>query len=257
MNTIDPCTCLAFASRRSTIRGRLARVVWVLLPGIVALGLLVGACAREPIGDGLPKSTTCKSCHGSADGPAPPKGIDGRTETSAIGVGAHATHMQGTSSAGSVACVECHPVPGDTDTPDHPNLVTDVVFGPVASSSGAAPTWDRATATCNGTYCHGVTLRGSDSRTAPVWTVVDTSQRRCTSCHQDPPEDGSHGAHSFMACGGCHAPVLDLQDHFEQPELHVDGELQVSMPTGGTWDAAGKTCASTGTSCHGSEPYPW
>jgi predicted CxxxxCH...CXXCH cytochrome family protein len=156
-----------------------------------------------------------------------------------------------------VACEECHPVPADWNDESHPDLVTDVWFGRLAETSGATPSWDVKEARCANTYCHGSTLSDASRRPSPVWTQVDGSQLVCSACHGNPPGDSSHEAHAFILCNGCHATVIDTSGVLTELDLHVDGEMEISMPTGGTWDAGQKTCAGTGSGCHGSGSIGW
>lgn len=215
-------------------------------------------CERRYLSDGAaPGELSCSSCHGSEQNSAPPKALNGSSDPTEVGVGAHQEHMLAGKVSKPVACQECHPVPEDWSDDRHPNLVTDMQFGTLAKTSGAAPAWDEAGAQCQNTYCHGATLAGAASRPWPVWTQPDGTQLACTSCHGNPPRDSSHESHVFLRCNGCHASVIGSSGALDDLQLHVDGEVEVTMPSGGTWDRARKSCAATGTSCHGSGSISW
>ena len=233
--------------------GRLAQ----LLAGILLLCGL--GCQRSPLGDGLPAQLNCFSCHGSQENAAPPQALDGATSTTDIGVGAHQSHMQGGSIAAPVACEECHPVPTLMNGDAHPDPLsrgTVMTFGPIAQTGGAAPVWHRTTATCTGTYCHGAVLPGSYGPAPPRWTKVDGSQIKCDSCHASSPDGlgGSHPLHSAYSCDTCHPRVVAADLTITHRDLHVDGQVDVSM-TAGDWDPTTRTCADTPGGCHGSMPW--
>src|SRR5512133_657599 len=182
-------------------------------------------CQRSQLTDGLPAETDCSSCHGATGNAAPPRALHGSERTGDIGVGAPQSHMLGSEIAGPVACNECHPLP--TDMLTHPDVNggrTEVTFGPLATSSGATPEWDRTSATCKNTYCHGATLSGAEKRAHPTWTVVNGSQRRCSSCHGYPPAS----PHPTGACESCHGDVSGPGSSIKDPKRHVDGVIDVS-----------------------------
>ncbi|HUK88309.1 MAG TPA: CxxxxCH/CxxCH domain-containing protein, partial [Terriglobales bacterium] len=136
---------------------------------------------------------TCVSCHGSAQSPAPPRDLAGNTASSALGVGAHQPHLFGkTVISGAIACSACHLVPTEVGSPGHLEipLPAEVTFSGLALADGAAPVWDRNTATCSATYCHGGGAKLSADTAAhlqkPVWTG-GTAQAFCGACHGIPP----------------------------------------------------------------------
>ncbi len=195
---------------------------------VVALGLVLGAgaCERSELADGLPATMDCTSCHGRPGDPSPPAAVDGSTSTTALGVGAHSSHRT-PSIARAVSCAECHVIP--TDLSRHPDPLArpaEVVFGPTATAAGATPSWDRASATCTGGYCHGATLFGAETRPGPRWTRVAGPQKTCTSCHGNPPG----GAHTTStACEGCHTAVAGPGGTIIDPSRHVDGKVDVGQ----------------------------
>lgn len=202
------------------------------LTGMLAAGGFVGAaagCARANLTDGLPNALDCSACHGRPGNPAPPKALDGSSRTSDLGVGAHDAHMLGSSIAGPVACIECHAQP--TDMLTHPDInprPAAMTFGPLATSDGAEPAWDRSAAKCLNTYCHGGTLPDAARRPAPIWIRVDGSQRRCTACHGAPPADPHP---SEGACESCHGDVAGPGSSIKNPARHVDGVIDFSSTT--------------------------
>jgi len=163
----------------------------------------------------------CDGCHGGDGIAAPPVDVSGNTATSAVGVGAHRSHLGPSSRNREVPCESCHLVPTSTASLGHTDseLPAEVVFGGLA---GAGAVWDGST--CAGSYCHGATLTGGTA-TEPQWTVVDGSQAQCDSCHGAPPPP-PHIANEN--CGLCHQTMepgagLVIAD----PSRHIDGTTDV------------------------------
>ncbi|MFW5741292.1 MAG: CxxxxCH/CxxCH domain c-type cytochrome, partial [Myxococcota bacterium] len=179
----------------------------------------------------------CNACHGNEDNAAPPVELAGNSDPSLLGVGAHQTHLSGGQFSRPVECSECHVVPASVDAPGHTDGdgVAEVVFSGVAVADGMSPAWDRSTETCGATYCHGTEALGG-SLTEPVWTEVDAMQAACGSCHGLPPPP-PHTANPD--CELCHVETADPGLTIAQPQLHVDG----------TVDIAGGPC----NQCHGGE----
>jgi predicted CxxxxCH...CXXCH cytochrome family protein len=202
-------------------RGLAAAVAW--------LGLAAASCQPSPLADGMPANTGCTGCHGQNGDPTPPPAVNGSTSTQSIGVGAHLAHMRGSSLAGPVACVECHPFPSAANGTDHPDPLgrpAEVIFGALATKAPASPAWDRKPRTCAGSYCHGATLRGGAVRPPPVWTRVDGTYLACDACHGNPPGD----THPQMnECEVCHGEVVGAGRVITNPLLHVDGNVQIKL----------------------------
>jgi len=179
----------------------------------------------------------CNACHGSADNAAPPIDTTGGSATTLTTVGAHQPHVKATSGLASpLDCNACHVKPAATTDAGHIDPApAEVVFGTLARVDGAIPSWTRGNATCSSTYCHGATLNAGGSATAPVWTQVDGTLDTCASCHGNPPP-APHVA--MVNCGLCHAATA-TGGAITHPDKHVDGTVQVSMPT---------SCSA----CHGS-----
>jgi predicted CxxxxCH...CXXCH cytochrome family protein len=199
--------------------------------------------------DGGVASATCVTCHGGAVNAAPPSDPSGNTSTSSAGVGAHQQHLGASSWHAEIACTECHVVPSkagyDPAVPTHLNGKDDLRWGALAGEG----TFDGATLTCAGVYCHGSTLPGANAggtvNRAPIWNQVDGRWSACgTTCHTNPP-GGTHP--SSTACETCHGDVVasfmagDVPVVlWKNPALHINGK--VDLATGGSLSC---------TSCHG------
>ena len=187
----------------------------------------------------------CTSCHGNktTNNPAPPLGTHGETQTSQSAVGAHAEHLGGSTWHRAGQCTDCHTVP---ITAIHANGIEELTWGTVASADLSSPSYNPASVTCTGSYCHGTTLMGAITGGAvarnPVWTTVNNTWDACgTTCHTNPP-GGTHTASS--ACPTCHTAVIASFTAGNPPTvtwvnaaLHVDGKVDVD--------------ALNCTSCHG------
>ncbi len=226
----------------------------------LGLALLLLACERQPLSEGLPETLGCSACHGNAVNSAPPKGVDGATGTDQIGVGAHQAHLVAGRVAAPVACEACHVVP--TSLLTHPRLEGGpavVTFAGRATLSGAVPAWDRNTAQCSNGYCHGGTLPEAATRAGPVWTRVDGSRLACTSCHGNPP-GGSHPANP--SCEACHGDVVGPGGVILAKERHIDGIVDVQGGAGYHPDGYGdpavhgpeaNSAVTNCKACHGSD----
>ncbi len=177
----------------------------------------------------------CTSCHGDRNA-APPRALNGATESSEPGVGAHQIHLAGSARARAVPCAECHLVPERVLSPGHVDSFApvEVVFSGAATAFGATPRY--ADGKCSDTACHGAVFpRGhasGGSLLEPRWTQVDGSQGACGSCHALPPPR----PHPYYAqdCGRCHENMTPDGSRFIRPELHVDGIVTFEL---GEWGA--------------------
>ena len=160
----------------------------------------------------------CASCHGTTGLGAPPPDLEGNTDVSAPGVGAHQLHLQASSTHAALACTECHRVPAAIDDTGHIDATrpADLTFGTLATTAGASPAYDAQTRTCLDSYCHG------DG--APVWNEPRSSGEACGSCHGLPPP-APHPASD--QCSDCHGTVIDATGTFIAPELHVNGTVDL------------------------------
>jgi predicted CxxxxCH...CXXCH cytochrome family protein len=157
----------------------------------------------------------CNTCHGSSSNAAPPEDIDGNTETTVRGIGAHQSHV--TYSSLRFDCDGCHAKPDSLYQHDHvdSDLPAELHFGSLAKTEGANPQWDGNT--CVDVYCHGSTISGPNLD--PLWTVVDGSQTACGTCHRIPP----HG--HWGSCEQCHPSVVGTDTTIIDRELHINGNL--------------------------------
>jgi predicted CxxxxCH...CXXCH cytochrome family protein len=191
--------------------------------------LALAACGdKVPLGNGQPPGElACNHCHGTTpQNPAPPRSVDGITATTDRHVGAHQKHLSGGLMRTAIACTECHKVPKKVDDPGHQNGVIELLFGPLAWSNGAMPMYDRETASCSTTYCHGATVKGGTNKT-PRWTVVDGTQAACGTCHGNPPAL----PHPQRAdCNACHSQTVKADGTIDLAGgHHIDGTLD--LPT--------------------------
>ena len=192
------------------------------------------------VGDG------CTGCHGSGADPAPPRDTEGRTARTEVTVGAHQAHLRATRRlTAPLECSECHAVPsvvgdpGHIDTPGPAEVFDAAATGSLARAGGAAPAWDRASATCAGVYCHGggPAFAGDaspDRVPAPRWTDTSGAGATCGDCHGVPPLDGTHDpALTLRDCNTCHASVdafgniLVTGAPGAERSDHIDGEIDV------------------------------
>lgn len=117
---------------------------------------------------------------------------------------------------------------------------------------------DLATGNCSNLYCHG---NGRGSNGSASWT--STAPMDCNSCHQSPNPgqqaggmSGEHDKHirdKDLACVECHAGVVDGNKNVITPALHVDGQRNILIPTGGNWNPGNKRCSNL--ACHEDESW--
>ena len=189
----------------------------------------------------------CNSCHGSADSPAPPMDVLGRTARAEVTVGVHQSHTEGPHLLrGPIPCSDCHLEPdalqdsGHIDSAGPAEVFPGLEFAGLAARDGATPSWDRGAATCSDVYCHGggVTL-GNDAAPGifrtPNWTQRDAAAHECGGCHGIPPRDGRHNPSlKRTQCWSCHITVVDPAGNIilrqvgdEVASEHIDGTVDV------------------------------
>ena len=173
-------------------------------PADLLFGTLASAGGRTPTYDG------------SSSNPAPPTDLQGLSDTSRPGVGAHQAHLSGGAFSRPLECSECHVVPAvGAGHPDAWTTATVQFSGP-ATTRGHAPTWDRAAGSCTDTWCHGPDQIGALS---PSWTG-GPANLTCTSCHGMPPPE----PHVQIAqCYLCHTDV-DANNTITNRALHANGQ---------------------------------
>ncbi|HEY5946254.1 MAG TPA: CxxxxCH/CxxCH domain-containing protein [Kofleriaceae bacterium] len=210
--------------------------------GIAVLAFALVGCVEDvpsapedqPAPNDEPLAGCAITCHGADTSNAPPKSISGLTDTTAVGVGAHQSHLIAAPAwHRKVECADCHVVPTDVGSPGHidGDNKAELTFGMVAGPS----TWTGTSCT---THCHGQTAWGG-SKNAPTWTLVDGTQSTCGSCHGAPPPPPHP---TEMNCATCHPTMEENSLTFRDPASHINGvvDLVDSAVTGGC------------TTCHGS-----
>ena len=144
--------------------------------------------------------TSCTACHGEGDHAYPPLALDGDTDASTPGVGAHVRHLDGTLTdriSLPLPCNDCHVEPTSVVEPGHLDQPATVVRFPFGG------TYDSAGQTCT-VWCHWNKTPG------PTWTNDTGSARQCDSCHAFPPTITRAGdphpsvPGQLSACLGCH-----------------------------------------------------
>jgi len=121
--------------------------------------------------------TDCTTCHGGNGHANPPVDLDGGTDRTSRGVGAHARHLDPSLSdriSNPLLCNDCHEVPANVTDPghiDHPQTTVRFPFG---------GSYDATNATCT-VWCHW------DKTPGPTWTDDTGDARQCDSCHGFPP----------------------------------------------------------------------
>jgi predicted CxxxxCH...CXXCH cytochrome family protein len=192
----------------------------------------------------------CATCHGSANA-APPRDLSKNETTDFPGVGAHQVHLLGGDNVSSltVACGECHSVPGSVYMAGHidSDLPAEVVIsgglaGADPTGSFGAPAYDFQSVTCQSVFCHGAwsldkasspypdsyagdVMEGNNY--APTWTGGE-DQATCGTCHGLPPT--GHVAAEPTECGnaGCHPGVVDPDGVIDDVQLHINGRVNVN-----------------------------
>jgi len=198
----------------------------------------------------------CTRCHGGTDNltGAPPVGLRGETSTSQLAVGAHTAHMEDGSLADALACSDCHIVPQSLFDPGHleADSTAEITWSTLAGSQAS---WNRSTASCLNTYCHG-NFSGGFASNSPVWTA--NNQAACGSCHDVGANPsllgGRHADHlgeENLDCADCHASVVNRSFQIIGLSLHVDGANTVSFSGGGRYENG----RCSGIVCHGSQNW--
>lgn len=136
----------------------------------------------------------CDGCHGDDGDPAPPVDVHLEGLTTARGVGAHQSHVDGPHRlAGTIACGACHAVPRSVLDDGH-------IDTPPPAEVQAAAGWDPDDLTC-ANACHGAAR--------PRWTVVGAGEIACGTCHGVPPPSPPHDpSQTIFACATCHAATV-------------------------------------------------
>lgn len=180
----------------------------------------------------------CDNCHGYLDSD-PFVDVKGRTSSDLVTVGMHTSHYTAAHSLTSnVSCGSCHVVPDSVFAAGHIDETpyAEIPFGtPTAADSTFTLSWDRQSATCSDTYCHG-NFRFEKAASSSKWIYTDslivgnnqpvtwtdslTGENQCTTCHGYPPT----GHLQSTKCGDCHTSV-DETNHLSiiDTQKHING----------------------------------
>ena len=188
--------------------------------------------------------TDCTFCHGGTDNStgAPPVDID--NQTTSLSFPEHTTHLDAATHP-EWDCVECHTPPPDALSLGHLFLgdttpgVAEVTFSAGLSSAGAYGSG------CANLYCHGNGQSGS------LGSVTTGETMSCHLCHADSTStrslSGEHSEHASdgMQCSSCHSGTVSGNASIVGPDQHVDGTINLELPSGMTYTSG--SCTST---CH-------
>lgn len=197
----------------------------------------------------------CATCHGSETSPAPPKNLDGNTDKTYRGVGAHQVHLKGGVLGKSLSCWECHVVPGSVSSDGHidselpAEVIMDGYFGNIRTNDQQTltysqglpqfnpdPVYDYSTSGCSSVYCHGY-FKNGNLENKPGWSAINAGE--CGTCHGDPSkthlgekalpktaaEGGTHP--SSTNCSECHGGVINASYKIIDNSKHIDGLLNL------------------------------
>jgi predicted CxxxxCH...CXXCH cytochrome family protein len=137
----------------------------------------------------------------------------------------------------AVACAECHVVPAAVHDASHRDgdNTAEIIFGALATTNGASPSYNYGTRRCSNTYCHdGRNFKyGFSAGTDPVWndtSYITGAVADCSKCHGYPPGNGhprNSGCGSYNDGNGCHTNVNTDDTTFKNASLHVNGTVEV------------------------------
>lgn len=189
--------------------------------------------------------TDCVFCHGGDAEPsgAPPRDIDGTTETSMLSFIAHTRHVTQYQHA-PYDCSQCHVKPVDVLSSGHVFDDTDaraeVSFAGGISAQGV---WD-GNGGCQTLWCHGNGISNDGAY------QHDDAPPTCGGCHPYPGTEnldytamsGQHRRHinEGIQCAECHDPLAI--------ESHVDGKPDIAITAAGfSFNQDSKSCTGL---CH-------
>jgi predicted CxxxxCH...CXXCH cytochrome family protein len=197
----------------------------------------------------------CNTCHGDVNGDetnllaaAPPRGLDGETDSTSAAVGAHQAHFAYFQNfSATTICQECHTVPANYSAASHIDADARAeaqLAGALAAmrteGGNRVPTgaYNSSANTCGNTYCHGNwgLLKSQSSNgfiyavdkiegnnASPKWT--DPSTAACGSCHGLPPT--GHNPFDLDVCTICHGEVVDFNGIIIDKTKHVNGKINL------------------------------
>lgn len=193
----------------------------------------------------------CNTCHGNSEHIYPPKALNGSTDPSYLGVGAHDAHLTTNMDerfSAPVACNECHLDISGFNDPNHigtnPDGIAEINFGSLARTVLPGdpltpnPQWDRTTGKCSNVYCHGYFKSGNRTN-KPTFNNPGTVY--CGTCHGDPntgnpnPGFGSNfqSPHfnfwTINDCYLCHNTVINQSGQFINKNNHINGVINLNQ----------------------------
>lgn len=194
--------------------------------------------------------TSCTYCHGGTDDDtgAPPRDLNGTTDTMALSFRAHTQHVSESDHA-PYDCTQCHVKPEDVLSVGH--IFDDTRGAEVDFSGGisADGVYD-GNGSCSSMYCHG------NGRGANGSYAHDRAKPDCNGCHPGPrPNDtqlrtmsGEHRKHmrEGLACTDCHNDTVSGAGTLVDVSLHANGEKDVVFGSA-TMSRNNGTCTGT---CH-------
>ncbi len=192
-------------------------------------------------------SVACNTCHGDMSDPskiAPPRALNGDTDSTSVGAGAHYAHLYRPNdlrSSAVISCSECHTVPAITWAAGHIDNTpgAELNFGSLSKTPtdgySPNPQYNSATHTCSNTYCHGYFKGGNATNTA-TWNNAATGA--CGTCHGQgngnpvPADDNHIGVNPEDCALACHSNVTVSTKvgttyifKFRDNSLHVNGSI--------------------------------
>ncbi len=208
-------------------------------------GLDAPTCLTCHTGSNGPEA--CNTCHGDFNDPtkiAPPRALNGSTDTNYPGVGAHVSHLYDNQLGSLIRCSTCHKVPSSVYAEGHlgNDGNAEITFGKLSIQGGANPSFNFTNYTCSNSYCHGnftfyrdstasinqfvytgATITGNNATV--IWNKVDGTQAECGSCHGLPPT--GHLSFKLTDCYSCHVGVIDENGNIIDKNKHINGVANV------------------------------
>ncbi|UCH61810.1 MAG: CxxxxCH/CxxCH domain-containing protein [Fidelibacterota bacterium] len=201
-------------------------------------GVVESACSNTACHTASGGIFACDNCHNTQ---ANDSFIDVRNQTGTdlVTVGTHTSHYTHPDSLTvNIDCASCHLIPDSVWAEGHIDETpyAEVPFGiPTTADSTFTLSWDRNSATCSNSYCHG-NFRFEKATSSNIWIYADslivgnnqtvtwtdtlTAENRCATCHSYPPT----GHLQLSACGDCHTSVAG-EDHLSiiDTQKHING----------------------------------
>jgi hypothetical protein len=178
--------------------------------------------------------TNCTFCHGGTDNAtgAPPRDLSGATAAAELRYPAHTAHVSRTRHP-AYDCKECHVKPAALLDPGHilddtPGR-SEVIFHDISD----AAVRDAAAGRCATAYCHG-NGQGDNGAIGDRDPAPD-----CGGCHGSKAVEASWGGMSGdhrkhlgegLECGDCHGAVVTGGTTIQNPDLHVNGAVDRTLP---------------------------